>query len=111
MKGRIVWLGSQQGVLRYHHEFDSYYHRVEPFLTHWNWPSYFQETKASSYFEKVDFVVCSSISAAVSLSQLQWDCAALILLSSSRLIKYFSLDQSHVKVCQDSWIQELCYTQ
>jgi hypothetical protein len=108
-KKNVLWLGSQQGILKYAPFLAEDYPFISCHLTHWNWPAFLAEKHASVYFKSADFVICSSISSALVLSQLEWDCSAQLLLSSSRLHRYFLGWNIPPKQCSNHWLAEIVY--
>ena len=105
----VLWLGSFQGLLKHRDFLIAQYPSVKVHITHWNWPLYFIDDQASTFFGEVDFVICSSISAALAISQLKWNCSAEILLSSRRLQKYFRHWPKKPRICQEHWLEEISY--
>jgi hypothetical protein len=105
----VLWVGSFQGLLKHRQFLIDHYPSVKVHITHWNWPVYFINDHASNFFQDVDFVVCSSISAALAISQLQWNCSAEVLLSSRRLQKYFRHWNKKPRICQHHWLEEISY--
>jgi hypothetical protein len=108
-KNKVLWIGSNQGLLRYSAFLQKHYPFVKTHITHWNWPNFLEDNKAATYFSDADFVVCSSINAAVALSVLDWDCPGQLLLSSPRLMKYFSKWKKQPKPCKHHWLKEIGY--
>jgi hypothetical protein len=100
-----TWYGSSAGAYKHRFLFEEY-SNIDAQISHWNWPNYAAAQNLASFL-KEGVVICSSISAAMAAGSSLWNENTQLIVSSSRLKKYFhvtSINKIHISA---QWLPEI----
>ena len=100
---KTIWLGSSQGIYKHYSRLKDVA-ELQILPTHCNWPAYYLSEQNLEMLQTPLFIICSSISAALSLSSHRHILheKTKICLSDRRLLTYFP-KSSHHRIKIGSW--------